>query len=321
MAENVNKELVLFYNVENLFSPDPKPNHKLDPTASGFRNWDERKYKNKLHKIANVFRLVEEKEGILPMIIGLAEINNEENLKDLVELEPFNNNYGIVHYDSLDERGVDTALLYDKRKISVLDSEAISFVFEKHHENSDNLDTTRDVLYCRLNYYNKEIINVFVLHLPSKREKDINKPKRAFILDSIGERIVKTIEKNKESVIVCGDFNENPDEENVMKLLYNDEKNKILKNQFLELFQSKKYSTFHYKDGLLFDQIILSNHFFEPNFGIHFKQAEVFNSEKISSWDKKFKGRPFRTFAGSRYLGGYSDHYPVYVILEQKKDN
>jgi hypothetical protein len=50
------------------------------------------------------------------MIIGLAEINNEENLKDLVELEPFNNNYGIVHYDSLDERGVDTALLYDKEK-------------------------------------------------------------------------------------------------------------------------------------------------------------------------------------------------------------
>jgi hypothetical protein len=51
-----------------------------------------------------------------------------------------------------------------------------------------------------------------------------------------------------------------------MKLLYDDEKNKILKNQFLELFQSKIYSTFHYKEGLLFDQIILSNHFFEPNF-------------------------------------------------------
>ncbi len=107
------------------------------------------------------------------MIIGLAEINNQENLKDLVELEPFSNNFGIVHYDSLDERGVDTALLYDKRKISVLDSEAISFVFEKHHENPDDLDTTRDVLHCRLNYYNQKIINVFVAHLPSKREKDI----------------------------------------------------------------------------------------------------------------------------------------------------
>jgi hypothetical protein len=52
---------------------------------------------------------------VLPMIIGLAEMNNEENLKDLVT-RTFQN-YDFVHYDSLDERGVDTALLYDKRKI------------------------------------------------------------------------------------------------------------------------------------------------------------------------------------------------------------
>lgn len=316
MAKYSNKELVLFYNVENLFSPDPKPIHKLDPTVSGFRNWDERKYQNKLHKIANVFRLIEEKEGVLPMIIGLAEINNQENLKDLVELEPFNNNFGIVHYDSLDERGVDTALLYDKRKISVLDSEAISFVFEKHHENSDDLDTTRDVLHCRLNYYNQRIINIFVAHLPSKREKDINKPKRAFILDSIREKIVKISQESRESIIVCGDFNENPIEENVVKILYDDEKNKIFRNEFLELYHQKIYSTFHYKEGLLFDQIILSENFFEPETTIKFQQAVVFNSDKISNWDKKFQGRPFRTYSGTRYLGGYSDHYPVFVILK-----
>jgi hypothetical protein len=250
------------------------------------------------------------------MIIGLAEINNQENLKDLVELEPFSNNFGIVHYDSLDERGVDTALLYDKRKISVLDSEAISFVFEKHHENPDDLDTTRDVLHCRLNYYNQKIINVFVAHLPSKREKDINKPKRAFILDSIREKIVKISLESRESIIVCGDFNENPTEENVMKILYDDEKNKIFRNEFLELYHQKIYSTFHYKEGLLFDQIILSENFFEPESTIKFQQAAVFNSEKISNWDKKFQGRPFRTYSGTRYLGGYSDHYPVFVVLK-----
>lgn len=316
MEEKSTKELVLFYNVENLFSPDSKPIHKLNPTVSGFRNWDDRKYQNKLHKIANVFRLVEEREGVLPMIIGLAEVNNQENLKDLVGLEPFNSNFGIVHYDSLDERGVDTALLYDKRKISILHSEAISFVFEKKHENPDNLDTTRDVLHCRLKYYNQEVINVFVLHLPSKREKDINKPKRAFILESIREKIVKIVHESRESVIVCGDFNENPAEENIMKLLFDDGKNQIFRNGFLELYQKKIYSTFHYKEGLLFDQIILSEHFFEPEFSINFQQAVVFNSEKISNWNKKFQGRPFRTFSGTRYLGGYSDHYPVFIILK-----
>ena len=111
MENDIKKELILFYNVENLFSPDPKPKHKLDPTISGFKNWDERKYQNKLHKIANVFRLIEEQEEVLPMIVGLAEVYGEQNLKDLVALEPFNNHFGVVHYDSLDERGVDTALL------------------------------------------------------------------------------------------------------------------------------------------------------------------------------------------------------------------
>ena len=320
-AKNSAKELIVFYNVENLFSPDPKPTHKLDPTSSGLRNWDERKYQNKLHKIANVFRLIEERESVLPMLIGLAEVNSQENLNDLVELEPFNHQYGIVHYDSLDERGVDTALLYDKRKISILDAEAISFVFEKHHENPDNLDTTRDVLHCRLNYFSKEIINVFVVHLPSKRERDINKPKRAFILNSINEKIVKIVQESRESVIVCGDFNENPVEENIIKLLYDENMNKILRNEFETLFQNKNYSTFHYKDGLLFDQIMLSEDFFKPESAIKFQQAVVFNSEKISNWDKKFHGRPFRTYAGTRYLGGYSDHYPVYVVLKTDINN
>ena len=91
MENFLKKELVMFYNVENLFSPDPKPTHFLDPTISGLRNWDERKYQNKLRKIANVFRLIEEKEEVLPMIVGLCEVNNEEVLQDLIQQEPLQN--------------------------------------------------------------------------------------------------------------------------------------------------------------------------------------------------------------------------------------
>jgi hypothetical protein len=64
---------------------------------------------------------------------------------------------------------------------------------------------------------------------------------------------------------------------------------------------------------LLFDQIILSNSFFNDNNGLLFQNAEIFNSEKLSSRDRNFEGRPFRTYAGTRYLGGYSDHFPVFV--------
>ncbi|UOU99960.1 hypothetical protein MUU74_08390 [Chryseobacterium daecheongense] len=307
-------ELFSFYNVENLFLPDPKPVHKLDPTISGLRNWDERKYRNKLFKISHVFQLMKEENGVLPFIIGLSEVSGRKVLEELVEMEPFNSKYGIVHYNSMDERKVDVAMLYDKEKVEVMDSEPISFFFEIIDKNTGDYDTTRDVLYSKVKY-KEEIINVFIAHLPSKRDKDPNKPKRSFILGEIRERILNIVNAENEHVILCGDFNENPDDENLVKILYDDDHRKVLENPFQQLFSTRKYSTFHYKSGLLFDQILLSKSFFE-NRGLIFQNAQVFNSEKISSRDRRFEGRPFRTFAGTRYLGGYSDHFPVFVQFE-----
>lgn len=310
-------ELLAFYNVENLFLPDPKPTHKLDPTNSGLRNWDDRKYKNKLHKISHVFQLIEDKKGTLPFLIGLSEISGRKVLEELVQIKPFNSNYGIVHYNSMDERKVDVALLYDKSKVEILDSEAITFFFERGNHIKDDYDTTRDVLFSKIKC-NDEIINVFVAHLPSKREKDVNKPKRDFILKEIKSKIAEIIDNTNESVVLFGDFNENPDEENLVEML-SAPHGKILENPFRQLFTEKKYSTYHYKSGLLFDQIILSISFFNKSIGFCFEEASVFNAEEISSRDKMFSGRPFRTYAGTRYLGGYSDHFPV--IVELRKHN
>lgn len=305
-------EMVMFYNVENLFLPDPKPMHHRDPTFSGLRNWDERKYTGKLHKIAHVFNLIAEEKNQLPMLVGLSEIQGDKPLQDLINLPPLKDKYAIVHYESMDERGVDVALLYDKSKIEILSSEPISFVFEIEDDNPENYDTTRDILHCRVKFKDS-IINVFVFHLPSKREHDVNRPKRIYIVNEIKERISKILESPDEAVILCGDFNENPDDENLNKLLYDDKFNKILNNPYLDTYNNKIFSTFHYKDGLLFDQIIFSNHFLEENFSLLYNSAVVFKPEKISNWDKKFLGRPFRTYAGTRYLGGYSDHFPVIV--------
>jgi exonuclease III len=311
-------ELFSFYNVENLFLPDPPPVHKLDPTVSGLRNWDERKYRNKLLKIAHVFQLIRDENGVLPFMIGLSEVSGKKVLEDLVQLHPFNARYGIVHYNSMDERKVDVALLYDKNKVEVLDSEAITFFFEITDKNHEYYDTTRDVLYSEVKYKG-ETVHVFIAHLPSKREKDVNKPKRDFILNEIRTRILNMVNGNKENIILCGDFNENPDDENLKKILYNDALEKVMENPFERLYATGIYSTFHYKSGLLFDQILLSGSFFSGDNGLVFQQAEVFRSEKIRSRDRKMQGRPFRTYAGSRYLGGYSDHFPVFVRFKMKK--
>ncbi len=79
-------ELVAFYNVENLFPPDLPTVHRLDPTNSGLTKWDDRKYKNKLFKIAHVFQLLKEREGVLPMLIGLSEVSGQKPLDELIAL-------------------------------------------------------------------------------------------------------------------------------------------------------------------------------------------------------------------------------------------
>lgn len=307
------EELIMFYNAENFYFPEEKAANGQNKLFTGLSNWTPKRFQNKLFKIAHVFQLINE-EHELPMLIGLSEVQGEKVLNELIKLEPFNDNFGIVHYESMDERGVDVALLYDKSKIEIIESEPISFFFEIPDENPENYDTTRDILFCKVRY-KEEILNVFVFHLPSKREKDVNKPKRDHIINSIREKIQELSLKN-EAVVLCGDFNENPNEDNLKNVILDFQGNQILQNPFAELFQNRKFSTFHYQFGLLFDQILLSKEFFSENFPLKFTNAEVFNHEKISNWDKKFRGRPFRTYAGTRYLGGYSDHFPVFVKLK-----
>ncbi|SFI54344.1 endonuclease/exonuclease/phosphatase family protein [Halpernia frigidisoli] len=314
MNNDASAELIMFYNVENLFPPDPKPVHKSDPSNSGLKNWDENRYKSKITKIAHVLELVTEDHQILPILIGLAEISTDSVLKDIIAQPVFENKYKYIQFDSLDERGVDVALLYNAEKCEILHSEPISFIFEFENPGPSSFDTTRDVLFCKVKI-DEQIIDFYVVHLPSKRENDVNKPKREHILDKIKERILEERKENSDPVIVMGDFNDNANEVMIDNFLKTND-TEILKNPFSQLFLDKKYSTFHHSNGLLFEQILLSLEFFNNISGLKFEEAAVFNNVKLGSWDRKYQGRPFRTYVGTRYLGGYSDHFPVLVKIK-----
>lgn len=305
------REWTMFYNVENLFPPDDKFFKGESKKFSGLKKWNEWRYRNKLHRLNYVFELFYRHKGGLPMLIGLAEIADNSVLEDLVGQSVFGGKYSFVHYDSLDERGVDTALLYDHTKIKMLDSETMSFIFEFEEEVKDSVDTTRDVLHCKVEYEG-EIINVFVLHLPSKREQDINQPKRDYILKNVQEKAVELIKEEREAVLILGDFNENPYAENINFLLY-DGSEKLLENPFVQLYHQRRYSTYYSRQGLLFDQIILSQDFYGAAAVLQFQEAQIFAHEDMRTRDGKYQGKPFRTYAGTRYLGGYSDHFPVFV--------
>lgn len=309
-VDSIIPEMMMFYNVENLFLPDYDYKKSNSLSNSGLKNWSKSRYDLKIQNIARVFQLVSDLNGQLPLVAGLAEIQGKKPLMDLLSHHPFNENFKFIHYESMDERGVDVALIYNSSKIEVLHSEPITYLFEIEDENPYKYDTTRDVLWCKVRY-KEAIIHFFVVHLPSKRTFDINRFKRDYILKELRERF-NAIEKNNEAIVVMGDFNQNPDEGYLKGFLNNDKEELTLHNPFSKLFKDKKFSTFHQRYGLLFDQIIISKSFFDSSFfPLKFSNAEVFSISQLSNFDRRYIGRPYRTYAGTRYLGGYSDHFPV----------
>lgn len=316
--ERISPEIVMFYNLENLFYPADKKKFGDQLPFEGSGKWNRARYIIKLQHLAQTFELVKSRYHTMPFIAGVCEVQGEKPLFDLLNLDPFGSMFDFVHYDSMDERGIDVALLYDKKSVQILNSETLTFIFEIPDNNPENYDTTRDVLYVKISF-KEQIINVFVVHLPSKRENDVNQPKRNFILKELKKKVQEVVQNKVESVIILGDFNTNPDDDDITDLLNVNENEKLV-NPFLNLYQKDLFSTYHYANGLLFDQIIFSDDFEKESGILKFQKAEVFNAPQLMSTDRKFSGRPFRTYAGSRYLGGYSDHFPVVAEFSLKSD-
>ena len=120
-----------FYNLENLFDIKDDPNTLDDDfTPDGFKKWSTKRYKRKLYKLAKTISEIGGKTSAnTPVLIGIAEVENEEVVQDLIGAEPLRDiDYGYVHFDSPDERGIDTALIFLKSNFEVLYSEPIALM-------------------------------------------------------------------------------------------------------------------------------------------------------------------------------------------------
>lgn len=311
---------IAFYNVENLYDI-VKDKNKLDDdyTYYGKKSWTLNRYKHKLIKIAKTISLIgEEETSRLPTFFGLCEIENKKVIEELLKEFPFRANYGYVHTDSLDERGIDTVFFYNKEFFTL---EKYDFIRIPVYNNQGVRDYTRDITYAQGKFVGKDI-HFFVLHLPSKRENDSNKPKRIVLLHKLRERIDEIFNNECDAqIIIMGDLNENPTAEYLTKELHckkyeSDLNSTDFYNPYENLYSERKYSTYHHKKGLLFDQILLSASFFNKESQLIYKKAEIFNKSYLQNKERGKLGTPWRTYTGSRYLGGYSDHYPVYVVIE-----
>ncbi len=313
--KKANLYTVAFYNLENLFDvKDDEDTLDDDFTPDGYKNWTKKRYHKKLSKLSKTISKIGLEFTENPSIlIGLAEVENKEVIKDLLKTKPLKEyDYSYIHYESPDERGIDTALLYDDEKFEVIHSEPIPLLI---YDDEGQRDTTRDILYVK-GRLNKEEVHVFVNHWPSRRSgEDVTQEKRIAAAETLKAFMRKVEETHLDpNYIVMGDFNANPNSESIKVLL----KDSNLHNPMEKLHFTAEQGTSNYNGKWsMFDQILISYSFLNYEKKTHsFEQAKIFNEAFLKEYKGKYKGNPFRTYAGKKYLGGYSDHFPVYIQLK-----
>ena len=308
-----NSVIVGFYNLENLFDPVHQPGVLDDDfTPEGSKHWTPQRYEKKLRKVGKtISRLGSLSDARFPVLMCLAELENDRVLNDLLRMESLKENgMDFIHYDSPDERGIDTALLFHREFFEPEHCEPLPVIL---YNTDGSRDYTRDITYVRGNL-NGERLHVFVNHWPSRRDGDHETVSKRLAASDTILSYMNILEQEEENpnYVIMGDFNDGPNSESIQLLM----SQKPLYNP-METLQSPHRGSAKYKgEWSIFDQILISHSFLKYAPGTHsFDQANIFDVEFLQEWKEPYKGKPFRTFVGQKYLGGYSDHFPVYLLL------
>jgi len=328
--KNTTKKKVLartiaFYNLENLFDTIDDPNKwDEDFTPQGRDNWTSTKYHKKLKNLASVIVDIGKKETkTSPAIIGVAEAENRQVLEDLTNTGDLKGqNYGIIHFDSPDRRGIDVGLLYKKDFFKPVN-------FKKYPLYIYDNDT-RERIYTRdqllvTGMLNGEKIHIIVDHWPSRRGGEQRSlPKRVKAAE-LTKKIMDSIQKIEPDakIIMMGDLNDDPHSPSVKSVLHTTAKKAeaISQKRFynaMENFFNRGIGTLAYRDGWnLFDQIIITPSLLDKSKpeNFHLWKAGIYSKESMKNRKGRYKGYPKRTLVGGQFIGGYSDHFPTYIIL------
>lgn len=313
---------IVFYNVENLFDTSNDP-FTLDDefTPRGSKHWSRTRYVDKLRKTAEVIEKAG--EGELPVFVGLAEVENRRVLDDLTQKTLLaQGNYNIVHQDSPDRRGIDVALLYRKDYFELLVADFFVLSFPQ-----DTTIRTRDILYA-CGKLGRDTLHFFVCHFPSmiggEKQSEWRRIRAASLLRSKVDSLFCL--NPQAAIVIMGDMNgkantkaqkvlrtKNPDRQVTDGELYN--------TGFYLL--KKNYGSYRYQGRWqTIDHVIVSSSLLNGRSGwLSDRHVSVFSAPFLLEEDKTYFGyKPFPTYRGPRYIGGYSDHLPIYLDLGISSD-
>lgn len=315
---------VMFYNVENLYDTINNPQTLDDEfTPQGSHRWNTYRYQKKLEDVAKVISSLGSKQP--PALAALCEVENATVLNDLTLKSALaRHKYRYINSKSKDPRGSNVALLYQRDQFRLINHRSYT---PKLKEGK----ATRDILHVTGLVVSGDTLDLFVCHFPSRSEgiakSELNRIAVAQLLRKRIDLLLK--QRTKAHIIIMGDFNDLPIDtsmKDVLKALPLTEEYK--RDQLYNLFLSpegdiKKIKSYKHKGKWMYmDQLICNGLLFDKENSIHLTSngAEVFHPDFLLEEDTKYGGhKPFRTYSGWSYLGGISDHLPIYLDLYIKE--
>ncbi|WP_395057720.1 endonuclease/exonuclease/phosphatase family protein [Flavobacterium sp.] len=333
---------VAFYNFENLFDTINNPNNDEEWLPSGAQNWTGTKYKQKLHNLGRVLSQIGtgDNNKNSPVLIGGCEIENRGVLEDLVkDPQLANSDYGIVHFDSPDKRGIDVALLYQKKhfqptsyvNVPLLIYKKDTKAKEEKETEEDKADKdkievakdkrvyTRDILLVT-GLLDGEEVNVMVNHWPSRSGGEKKSSPFREAAGRMNRKIMDSIYKINPNakIISMGDLNDGSYNKSVKegigaKLKKSEVEQFDIYNPFEQMAKDGNASLFYRDAGDIFDQIMVSESLIRTDFSsFRYWKAGVYNKPFMITTVGQYKGYPLRH--GNNEIG-FSDHFPVYIYL------
>ena len=326
-----------FYNLENLFDiyNDPAKNDE-EFLPDGKNKWTQAKYDKKVSNMAKVIRAMRDDNGAYHTILGISEIENRLVIEDLVsDPQIADANYQIVHYDGPDRRGVDVALLYDPNKFDYLDSESIPFTFEGTKvaitldQAAQDYFRTRDILMVH-GLIEGEQFAFYVTHTPSRlggKGSDLRSRCCEIIYDHS-----RMMEQKYPGIkiVVMGDMNDNPTDESQKVWLHGRATiEEMTPEDFFDPYETMLadgYGSLAYQgEWNIYDiEQVNYNLAAAPDGGFKIQPivkkkyyGRVFNKPFMVQQTGQYKDQPFRTFSNGAFIGGYSDHYPTYIVISK----
>ena len=311
-----NYDRIAFYNVENFFDTNYDSTKYFNGfTPEGDHHWSKTRYYQKREHIYKVIAAVGGWNGVT--VMGFAEIENRGILEDLITNTPLKKlDYGIVHYESPDKRGIDVGMIYQKKRFKVIKSKPI------HVKNPDNPKfTTRDILYVKGVLFD-DTIHIFYNHWPSRYGGMMNTVALRALAARTLQHVVDSVlgEDTLAKVVILGDFNDNPDDKSIQLLLH-DGKYPLEALLPSFIYGNTAGTIKHNTDWAIFDQVIVSPGMFSTK-SIHLESHDmhIFDAGFLLINDEKNLGKKLnRTFVGFNYNGGFSDHLPVYVDIYKQE--